>query len=401
MNAAIKDPASANVALRPFEVRFPEADLADLRRRVAATRLPAEEPQADTPPGLRLDTLRKLVHYWATGYDWRKVEAKLNSYSQFVTEIDGLDIHFIHVRSKHEDAMPLVVTHGWPGSVIEQLKIIEPLTNPTAHGGNASDAFHLVIPSMAGYGFSGKPADTGWDTTRMARAWIVLMKRLGYSRFLAQGGDWGAHVTEQIGALEPQELLGIHINFASALPAAVMKGLQSGNPPPGLTAEESQAFERLAPFLARGLAYAQQMATHRVALSGLADSPAGLAAWLLDNDLWNHDLIARAFDGQPGLTRDDILDNITLYWLTNSSTSAARLYREHKLQFFAPMGVRVPVAVSAFPDEVYQVPLSWAEQAYPQLIHYNKVEKGGHFAAWEQPQLLVEELRAGFRTLRR
>jgi len=401
MNAVVRQSGSDSAAIRPFEVDVADADLADMRRRIAAARFPEKEHDADPAPGLPLATLQKLARYWATDYDWRKVEAKLNSYPQFITEIDGLDIHFIHARSKHENALPLIVTHGWPGSVIEQLKIIEPLIDPTAHGGKASDPFHVVMPSMAGYGFSGKPATSGWDTTRMARAWSELMKRLGYTRYVAQGGDWGAHVTEQMGVLAPPELLGIHINFASAVPPEILKGLQSGIVPCGLSAEESRAFERLEFFFTRGLSYAQQMATHPHALCGIVDSPVGMAAWLLDTELWNYELIARAVDGQhEGLTRDDILDDITLYWLTDTALSSARLYREHKLPFFARMGVEIPVAVSAFPDEIYQVPRNWAERAYPKLIHYNQVEKGGHFAAWEQPALFTAELRAAFSSLR-
>jgi pimeloyl-ACP methyl ester carboxylesterase len=401
MNAVVQQSHSDPTAIRPFRVNVPESELTDLRRRIAATRFPGKDPGGDPAPGLPLATLQKLAQYWATEYDWRKVEAKLNSYPNFITEIDGLDIHFIHARSKHESALPLIVTHGWPGSVVEQLRIIEPLIDPTAHGGKASDAFHVVMPSMAGYGFSGKPGTSGWDTTRMARAWAVLMKRLGYTRYVAQGGDWGAHVTEQMGVLAPPELLGIHINFASAVPPEILKGLQSGTTPCGLSAEESRAFERLAFFFTRGLSYAQQMATHPHALCGIVDSPVGLAAWLLDTDLWNYELIARAVDGQrEGLTRDDILDDITLYWLTDTALSSARLYREHKLPFFARMGVEIPVAVSAFRDEIYQVPRNWAERAYPKLIHYNKVETGGHFAAWEQPALFTAELRAAFSSLR-
>ena len=401
MNAVIKDPSSDQAEIRPFEVNFPDAELTDLRRRIVATRFPGKEHDADPAPGVPLATIQKLARYWATEYDWRKIEAKLNSYPNFITEIDGLDIHFIHARSQHENALPLIVTHGWPGSVVEQLKIIEPLINPTAHGGMASDAFHVVMPSLAGYGFSGKPTTSGWDTTRMARAWTVLMQRLGYARYVAQGGDWGAHVTEQMGVLAPLGLLGIHINFASAVPAEILPGLQSGSPPSGLSPEESRAFERLLFFFSRGLSYAQQMATHPNALYGIADSPVGLAAWLLDNELWSHELLSSAAEGRhEGLTRDDILDDITLYWLTNTAMSSARLYREHKLPFFVRMGVEIPVAVSAFPDEIYQVPRSWAEKAYPRLIHYNKPHKGGHFAAWEQPEFLTEEIRAGFRSLR-
>jgi pimeloyl-ACP methyl ester carboxylesterase len=356
---------------------------------------------ADPSQGVQLETIQKLARYWGTEYDWRPCEARLNALPQFVTEIDGLDIHFIHARSKHEDALPIIVTHGWPGSVVEQLKIVEPLTNPTAHGGSASDAFHVVIPSRPGCGFSGKPTTAGWDCARIAGAWAVLMKRLGYTRYVAQGGDWGALVTEQMGVLAPPELLGIHTNMPSAVPVEVLKALQSGNTPPsGLSADERKAFERLAFFFTHSLSYAQQMANHPRALCGIVDSPVGLAAWFLDNALWSYELIARAFDGQrEALTRDDILDNITFTWVSNSAISSARLYRENKLPFFAPMGVAVPIAVSAFADEIYQAPRSWAERAYPRLIHYNKVEKGGHFAAWEQPKLFSEEVRAGFRSL--
>jgi pimeloyl-ACP methyl ester carboxylesterase len=388
-------------AIRPFRVKVPEAELAELRRRINATKWPERETVADASQGVQLATIQKVARYWGTEYDWRKVEARLNALPNFITEIDGLDIHFIHVRSKHENALPLIVTHGWPGSVVEQLKIIEPLTNPTAHGGSASDAFHIVIPSLPGYGFSGKPTTTGWEPTRIARAWTVLMKRLGYTRFVAQGGDWGAAVAEQMGVLAPPELLGIHTNMPSAVPAEIFKALASHSPPPGLSADEKYAFERLAFFFTHGLSYAQQMANHPQTLYAIADSPVGLAAWFLDHDLRSYELIARAFDGQrEGLTRDDVLDNITLTWLTNTAISSARLYRENKLAFFAPMGVTIPIAVSAFPDELYQAPRSWVERAYPKLIHYNKLDKGGHFAAWEQPKLFVEELRAGLRSLR-
>jgi pimeloyl-ACP methyl ester carboxylesterase len=387
--------------IRPFSVSIPEKALQDLRRRIKATKWPERETVTDASQGVQLATIQKLARYWATEYDWRKIEAKLNALPQFVTEIDGLDIHFIHVRSKHEGALPLIVTHGWPGSIIEQMKIIGPLTDPTAYGGKAEDAFDVVIPSIPGYGFSGKPTTTGWDPTRIASAWVVLMKRLGYTKFVAQGGDWGAIVTEQMGVLAPPELLGIHTNMPSAVPTEIAKALQSGSPPPGLSADESYAFERLAFFFTHGLSYAQQMANHPQTLYAIADSPVGLAAWFLDHDLRGYKLIARAFDGQSeGLTRDDVLDNITLAWLTNTAISSARLYRENKLPFFAPMGVAIPIAVSAFPDELYQAPRSWVERAYPKLIHYNKVEKGGHFAAWEQPKLFSEEVRAGFRSLR-
>jgi pimeloyl-ACP methyl ester carboxylesterase len=398
--SATQQPSDKN-AIRPFQVSFPEVELTELRRRINATRWPEKEPVNDSSQGVQLATIQKLAQYWGTEYDWHPCEAKLKALPNFITEIDGLDIHFVHVRSKHENALPLIVTHGWPGSIIEQMKLIDPLTNPTAHGGTESDAFHLVIPSMAGYGFSGKPTETGWDTGRMARAWTVLMNRLGYTRYVAQGGDWGAFITEQMGVLAPPELLGIHINLPSAVPAEVLKALGSGSTPTGLSADEQSAFDRLAFFFAKGLPIFSMMANHPQALYAIADSPVGLAAWYLEHDLLSYEMIARSFDGQPeGLTRDDVLDNLTLTWLTNTAISSARLYRENKLPFFLPMGVTIPVAVSAFPDEIYQVPRSWAERAYPNLIHYNKLDKGGHFAAWEQPQLLLEDIRTAFRSVR-
>jgi pimeloyl-ACP methyl ester carboxylesterase len=388
-------------AIRPFHVNVPEAELAELRRRINATRWPERETVTDQSQGVQLATIQALARYWGTEYDWRKIEAKLNAVPNFITEIDGLDIHFIHVRSKLENALPLIVTHGWPGSVVEQLKIVDPLTNPTAHGASASDAFDLVIPSMPGYGFSGKPTTTGWDPVRIARAWTVLMKRLGYSRFVAQGGDWGAVITDVMATQGHPELLGIHTNMPGAIPADIDKAAFSGAPAPsGLSAEERHAYDQL-DFFYKHVFYAFEMATRPQTLTGLADSPVGLAAWILDHDAASEALMARVFDGQSeGLTRDDILDNITLYWFTNTAVSSARLYWENKLAFFAPKHVAIPVAVSVFPDELYQTPGSWAERAYPRLIHYNKVEKGGHFAAWEQPQLFSEEVRAGFRSLR-
>jgi pimeloyl-ACP methyl ester carboxylesterase len=389
-------------AIRPFSVEVPEEALADLRRRLAQTRLPDRETVADYSQGVPLKTVEQLLRYWQTDYNWRKVEARINAVPNFITEIDGVDIHFIHARSKHENALPLIVTHGWPGSVIEQLKIIEPLTNPTAHGGSASDAFHLVIPSIPGYGFSGKPTTTGWGPERIASAWITLIRRLGYEHFVAQGGDWGALITDVIGVQSPPELLGIHTNMPGAIPADINQASLAGaSAPSGLSDEEISSYDQLV-FFYKHVYYAFFMGTRPQTLAGLTDSPIGLATFLLDHDARSLELIARSFDGQAeGITPDDVLDNVTLYWLTNTAISAARLYWENKLAFFSPKGVTVPVAVSVFPDELYQTPRSWAERAYPNLVHYNKVEKGGHFAAWEQPELFTKELRAGFRPLRK
>jgi pimeloyl-ACP methyl ester carboxylesterase len=401
--------ASASVAaaedndatIRPFTFKAPDTELVELRRRIASARWPEPELVPDATQGVQLATMRKLAQYWATEYDWRKLEARLSALPQFMTKIDGVDIHFIHVRSKHPNAMPLIITHGWPGSIVEQLKIIDPLTNPTAHGGSASDAFDVVIPSLPGFGFSGKPASTGWDPQRIARAWVVLMKRLGYSRFAAQGGDWGAMVADVMGTQAPPELLGIHMTWPFTVPPDIDKAAQSGNPPTGLSADERYAYDQLDFFYKHGVGYALEMASRPQTLYGIGDSPVGLAAWLLDHDARSYALITRAFDGRAeGLTRDDILDNITLYWLTNSAVSSARLYWENKLAFFAPKHVTIPVAVSAFPDEVVQTPRSWAEKAYPNLIYYNRLEKGGHYAAWEQPELFSNEVRAAFKSLR-
>jgi len=398
--------AADKTAIRSFHVNVPEAELTELRRRINATRWPERETVTDASQGVQLATIQALARYWASTYDWRACEARLNAVPQFITEIDGLDIHFIHVRSKHDNALPLIVTHGWPGSIIEQMKIIDPLTNPTAHGASASDAFHLVIPSMPGYGYSGKPTTTGWDPGHIARAWVALMKRLGYTRFLAQGGDWGAVITELMGAQAPPELLGIHTNMPNVIPLDIDKAAFSGAPAPaGLSAEEKVAYERLSFVYAKGIGYGFQMGLRPQTLYGIADSPVGLAAYFLDHDARSYDLITRVFNGQSeGLTRDDILDNVTITWLTNTGVSGGRLYWENwGASFFAVKGVSAatPVAVSVFPDELYPAPRSWAERAYPKLIHYNKLDKGGHFAAWEQPQLFSEEVRAGFRPLRK
>lgn len=388
--------------IRPFAVHFPQADLDDLARRVRETRWPERETVDDASQGVQLEVVRALADRWVSGYDWRTVEARLNELPQFVTEIDGVDIHFIHVRSPHEDALPMIVTHGWPGSIIEQLKIISPLTDPTAHGGSASDAFDLVIPSLPGHGFSGKPAATGWDPIRIARAWAELMQRLGYDRYVAQGGDWGNAVTEQMALLKPPGLVGIHTNMPATVPDSIQEALTDGDPAPrDLSPEERGAWDQLAFFYAHGLAYAQEMGNRPQTLYSIADSPVGLAAWMLDHDSRSYDLIARVFDGSSeGLTADDILDNVTLYWLTNTAVSSARLYWESKLPFFAPKGVTLPVALSVFPDEIYAAPRSWATQAYPNLIHFNRLDRGGHFAAWEQPELFSQEMRAAFRSLR-
>ena len=389
-------------AIRPFHVHFPDEELADLRRRIKGTRWPEKELVTDPSQGVQLATIQKLARYWATDYDWRKCEARLNALPQFVTTIDGVDIHFIHVRSKHKNALPMIITHGWPGSIIEQLKVVGPLTDPTAHGGKAEDAFDVVIPSLPGYGFSGAPKELGWDPIRVARAWVVLMKRLGYDRYVAQGGDWGNAVTEQMALLKPPGLIGIHTNMPATVPNDInQQALAGAATPSGFSADEKRAYEQLVFFYKHGLGYANEMANRPQTLYGIGDSPVGMAAWMLDHDWVSYELMARVFDGQPeGLTRDDVLDNITLYWLTNTTIPSARLYWESKLAFFAPKGITIPVAVSAFKDELYQAPRSWTERAYPNLIHYSRHDKGGHFAAWEQPALLCADLQAAFRPLR-
>lgn len=395
-------------AVRPFRVSFPDTDLADLRKRIKATKWPERETVADDSQGVQLATMQQLARYWGTDYDWRKAEARLNAVPNFITNIDGLDIHFIHVRSKHENALPLIITHGWPGSIIEQMKVIGPLTDPTAHGAAASDAFHVVIPSLPGYGFSGKPAAPGWNPVSIARAWTTLMQRLGYNQFVAQGGDWGNAVSETMALQQPPGLLGIHTNMPATVPADIAKALASNEAPPAdLTADERHAWDQLDFFYKKGLGYANEMGLRPQTLYGLADSPIGLAAWMLDHDARSYEMIARVFDGKKeGLSRDDVLDNVTLYWLTNTAISSARLYWDTrqlpaKGGFFDARGVQLPVAVSAFAEEIYTAPQSWAERAYPKLIHYNKLDKGTHFAAWEQPQLFSEEVRVGFRPLRK
>ena len=393
--------AADGESIRPFRVNYPEQALVDLRRRVSATNWPEQELVPDATQGVQLATMRAVASFWQE-YDWRKVEARLNALPQFITEINGLDIHFIHVRSRHAHALPVILTHGWPGSVIEQMKVIGPLTNPTAYGGSAADAFDVVIPSLPGHGFSAKPAATGWDPQRIAHAWIVLMERLGYTRYVAQGGDWGNAVTEQMALLTPPGLIAIHTNMPATVPDDIGKDLAAGDPSPsGLSPDEKHAYDMLDFFYKNGVGYADEMSHRPQTLYALADSPIGLAAWMLDHDAASEALIARVFNGATeGLTREDILENVTLYWLTDTAVSSARLYWESKLNFFAPKGVTIPVAVSVFPDEIYAAPKSWTEKAYPSLIHYNRLPKGGHFAAWEQPQLFTEELRASFKSLR-
>jgi pimeloyl-ACP methyl ester carboxylesterase len=402
--ALIAAEASDDKAIRPFSVpTAPQSALDDLRKRIAATRWPEKETVADATQGVQLATMQKLASYWTKDYDWRKCEKTLKALPNFVTTIDGLDIHFIHVRSKSPNALPIIITHGWPGSIVEQLKIIDPLTNPTAHGGSESDAFDVVIPSIPGYGFSGKPSTTGWDPQHIARAWVELMKRLGYTKFVAQGGDWGAVITELMGAQAPPELMAIHTNMPNVIPPEIDKAAFSGAPAPAdLSADEKLAYERLSFVYAKGIGYGFQLGLRPQTMYGIADSPVGLAAYFLDHDARSYAMIARVFDGKPeGLTRDDVLDNITITWLTNTAISGARLYWENKgSSFFSVRGVKVPTAVSVFPDELYPAPRSWAEKAYPKLIHYNKLDKGGHFAAWEQPEPFVNEIRASFKSLR-
>lgn len=393
--------ASESTELRPFQYKASEADLADLRRRIEATRWPDRETVKDSTQGVQLATIQKLAQHWATKYDWRRIEGQINALPNFLTNIDGLDIHFMHIKSKHENAFPLLVAHGWPGSIIEQMKIVGPLTDPTAHGGTEADAFHLVIPSMPGYGFSGKPTTTGWNPPRIAAAYNELMKRLGYTKWGAAGGDWGAIVVEQMALKTPPGLVGIHTNMANVIPPELDKALLRGDPVPAdLTGDEKRAAEQASAFY-KHIGYAVLMGDRPQTLTGIADSPVGLAAFMMDHDPASQEMIARSINGTPeGLSPDDVLDNITLFWLTNTGISAARLYWENKTPFFAVKGVTIPVAVSAFPDELFQAPKSWAEKAYPKLVHYNKLPKGGHFAAWEQPKFYTEEVRAGFKTLR-
>ena len=395
---------SVTTELRPFTIHVPEAELEELRARIAATRWPEREPVADQSQGVQLATMQALARYWGTAYDFRRLEARLNALPQFMTEIDGLDIHFIHVKSHHENALPLIITHGWPGSVIEMLNVVGPLTDPTTHGGSAEDAFDLVIPSMPGYGFSGKPTTTGWGPEHIAQAWAKLMKRLGYTHYVAQGGDWGAVITDEMGAQAPSELLGIHSNMPGTLSPEVSKAVAAGDPAPsGLSDEERRAWERLTFLYTKGIGYATEMALRPQTLYGLADSPIALAAWMLDHDALSYEDISQAFvDGEQvgSLTRDEVLDNITLTWLTNTGISSARLYLENKRGFFDVKGVSVPAAVSVFPKELYQAPRGWAEEAYPNLIYFNEVDRGNHFAAWQEPELFTTEVRAAFRSLR-
>lgn len=400
------DETGSKAEIRPFRVSFPDSDLVELRRRISAVRWPDRETVTDQSQGPQLATVQKLARYWATEYDWRKCETSLNAHPQYITDIDGIEIHFIHARSKHENALPIIVTHGWPGSVVEQLKIIEPLINPKAHGGSAADAFHVVVPSMPGYGFSGKPISAGWGPARIANAWAILMESLGYTNYVATGGDWGAIITDVMATQGHPELIGIHTNMPGVVPDDIDKLARAAAPAPsGLSPDEKIAYDRLVPVYGKGIGYAYQMGLRPQALYGVVDSPVGIAGYFLDHDARSLAMITRAFDGQPeGLTRDDVLDNVTLTWLTNSFMSGARLYWEDfqsQVSFFGVKGVSIPVAVSVFPDELYPAPRSWAERAYPNLIYFNKVSKGGHFAAWEQPELFTNELRVAFRSLRK
>jgi pimeloyl-ACP methyl ester carboxylesterase len=401
MSTAVKiaDPTG----IRPMQIEFPLPAVEEMRRRIKATIWPERETVPDASQGVQLATIQAVASYWAGDYDWRRCEAQLNAHPNFLTEIDGLDIHFIHVRSKHANALPIIITHGWPGSIIEQMKLIDPLTNPTAHGGTEADAFHVVIPSLPGFGLSERPSTTGWSPPAIARAWTELMRRLGYDRFVAQGGDWGSAVAEQMALQAPPELLGIHVNLAAAVPGDILNMARQGQPTPAkFSAEEAAAYESVVDFLHKGLGYALEMANRPQTLYGIADSPIGLAAWFLDHDIRSYKLIARVFDGaEEGLTRDDVLDNITLCWLTNTAISSARIYWENRVPFFLPQNITLPTAVSVFPDEIYAAPRSWTERAYPNLIHFNRLPRGGHFAAWEQPALFTSELRTAFRTLRR
>ncbi|MCA1846171.1 MAG: epoxide hydrolase [Actinobacteria bacterium] len=391
--------AGAPDAVRPFHVEVPQTDLDGLQRRIAATRWPDRETVADRSQGAQLAKIQELVRYWGTGYDWRKAEARLNALPQFITKIDGLDIHFIHVRSRQQNAMPLIMTHGWPGSIFELLKVIEPLTDPTAHGGRPEDAFDVVIPSMPGYGFSERPAGTGWNPDRIGRAWDVLMHRLGYSHYVSQGGDWGSVIADAMARQAPPGLLGIHVNMPATVPPEIAKALLLGGPPPaGLSADEKIAYEGMDALYKKGSGYAGEMVTRPQTLGySLNDSPAGLAAWFYDKFAdWTYS----GGDPERSLTKDEMLDDITLYWLTNTATSGARLYWENNANNFNAVDISIPTAVTVFPGEIYQAPRSWTERAYHKLMYFNKVDKGGHFAAWEQPELFTSELRAAFKSLR-
>jgi pimeloyl-ACP methyl ester carboxylesterase len=387
-------------SIRPFHIHVPESALVDLRQRLAATRLPERETVGDQSQGVQLGTIKKLLRYWQNDYDWRRAEAKLNALPQFVTTIDGVEIHFIHVRSRHKNAIPLIMTHGWPGSIFELLDVIDPLTNPTAHGGRMEDAFDIVIPSMPGYGFSGKPTTTGWNPVRIARAWDTLMKRLGYTRYVAQGGDWGAKVSEALARQAPEGLLGIHINLLLNIPPEIARSIAAGDPAPaGLSEKETVAYNQRK---ALALAYLIEQSTRPQTIGySLGDSPVGLAAWMLDHDPHSYEQLAHAFEGHPegGLTRNAILDDITLYWVTNTGASAARLYWENTRVAYKG-DIAVPAAFTVFPGELWRAPRTWVEKTYKNLIYFNEVDEGGHFAAWEQPELFATEVRAAFRSLR-